>query len=194
MRRVLLLLVPLLICLELTAWAQDRAEIVGTVMDSSGGVMPKAIVTVSNPDKGFVRHLVSGAAGEYSISAVPIGNYIVTAEAPGFQKLVKTDIVLDVGQIQRVDMQLAVGTTTQEITVKGEVPHVQTETGAVSSVISSTQIENLELNGRNFMALSTLVPGANATNFVDDTHIGPSANTWIVFNGISGWGSMSSVV
>jgi len=68
-------------------WAQDAATIVGTVTDPSGGVMPGAQVTVSNPEKGFTRDLATNTAGEYTAARVPIGNYVVSGEKAGFQKL-----------------------------------------------------------------------------------------------------------
>ncbi len=165
------------------AMGQDTATIVGTVTDTTGAVIPNAKITVSNPDKGFTRVLISNSAGAFSVSAIPIGNYVVTAEAQGFQKLVRTGITLEVGQIQRVDMQLTVGQITQEVSVVGNVPRVQTETGAISSVITSRQIQDLELNGRNFVTLATLVPGAVPDNGLDTTHVGVYGNNSISFNG-----------
>jgi hypothetical protein len=175
---------PILVCfLSLAAWAQDTAKIVGSVMDSSGAVIVGAKVTVSNPDKGFTRELVSNAAGDYSVGAIPIGNYVVTAEAAGFEKLVRTGITLTVGQVQRVDLQLRVGQTTQEITVTGNLPQVQTETATVSTLISNQQIRNLDLNGRNWVTLALLVPGAAPDNGLDAIHVGVAGNNSISFNG-----------
>ncbi|MGA3167789.1 MAG: carboxypeptidase-like regulatory domain-containing protein [Terriglobia bacterium] len=174
----------ILICfLSLSAWAQDTAKIVGSVMDSSGAVIPGAKVTVSNPDKGFTRELVSNAAGDYAVSAVPIGDYVVTAQAAGFQKLVRSGITLNVGQVQRVDLQLQVGQTTQEVTVTGNLPRVQTETAAISDVVTGRQIDKLELNGRNFVTLALLVPGAAPANGLDTSHVGVAGNNNISFNG-----------
>jgi hypothetical protein len=152
-------------------------------MDSSGAVIPGSKITVSNPDKGFTRELVSNAAGDYSVRAVPIGNYVISAEAAGFEKLVRTGITLTVGQVQRVDMQLRVGQTTQEITVTGNLPQVQTETAAVSGLITNSQIQNLDLNGRNWVTLSLLVPGAAPDNGLITNTVGILANDSISFNG-----------
>lgn len=154
---------PLLIfmfCLGTVSWAQDTATIVGTVTDPSGGAIPDAKVTISNPEKGFIRDLVTDRAGAYTAPGLPLGNFVVSCEVPGFEKLVRTGIRLEVGQIQRVDMQLQLGKTTQQISVSGNVPHVQTDTGALSDVIGDTQIADLGLNGRSFIDLYQLVPGA----------------------------------
>jgi len=71
-------------------WAQDTATIVGTVTDSTGAVVPGAKVTVANPDRGFTREVASDSAGAYNAARIPIGNYVVTAEMTGFQKLVRS--------------------------------------------------------------------------------------------------------
>jgi hypothetical protein len=163
--------------------AQDTATIVGTVTDSSGAAVPSARVTISNQDKGFVRNLTSNGNGAFSASSVPIGDYVVTAEAPGFEKLVRNGITLSVGAAQRVDMQLSVGKVTNQVTVTGNVPHVQTETAAVSDLISGKQIVSLNLNGRNFVALSLLVPGAMPDNSLDTSQVSVMGYANISFNG-----------
>src|SRR5947208_1931150 len=132
MRKVVVLFGAMLLALSTNAWSQDTANIVGTVTDSTGAVIPKAKVTISNPDRGFTRELVAESTGYFSLSAVPIDNYVVTAEAPGFQKLVRSGITLSVGQTQRIDMQLTVGQVTEQVSVTGNVQQVQTENATVS--------------------------------------------------------------
>jgi hypothetical protein len=183
MKRTLILLAAALLAVCWSALAQDTARIDGAVTDQTGAVIPNAKVTIANPDRGFSRVLNSDSAGYFSVSAIPIGNYVVTAEAPGFQKLVRSGITLEVGQVQRVDLQMTVGQMTQEVTVSGNVPKVQTETAVVSSVITNTQIQNLDLNGRNWVTLALLVPGAAPDNGLDATHVGVLGNNSISFNG-----------
>ena len=177
------LVVALALLFCAAAWAQDAATIVGTVTDPSGAVIPNAKVTVSNPEKGFTRDLVTDTAGEYVAPKVPIGDYIVSAEVTGFQKLVRSGIALAVGQTLRVDLQLQVGQRTQEVTVAGNAPRVETETAAVSDVVTGAQISDLELNGRNFVQLALLVPGAAPANGLNATSVGVGSNTLISFNG-----------
>lgn len=183
MRKVVLLFGAILLAFSINAWAQDTANIVGTVMDSTGAVIPNAKVTVSNPDRGFTRQLVTESTGYFSLSAVPIGNYVVTAEAAGFQKLVRSGITLQVGQTQRIDMQLTVGQITEQVNVTGNVTKVETEKATVSSVVTNTQIENLSLNGRNWVSLALLVPGAAPDNGLNTTDVGVAGNNSISFNG-----------
>jgi Carboxypeptidase regulatory-like domain len=150
-----------LLAFSLNGWAQQSsATIVGTVTDPSGAAIPNATVTVASPDTGFKRVLVTNSAGAYTAAALVPGTYNVTVEASGFQRLVQAEVILTVGQTQRVDMQLKVGATTQEVTVRGNVPQVQTEDAAVSTAIVGSQVQNLNLNGRNVLLLTTLVPGA----------------------------------
>lgn len=186
MKRVLglcSLLALALFVLSPAGWAQDTATIVGTVSDNTGAVIPGAKVTVSNPEKGFTRDLVSNAAGAYSASSIPIGNYVVTAEAHGFEKLVRSGIVLTVGQMQRVDLEMAVGQVTEEVTVTGNLPKVETETSAVSDVVNGRQVTQLMLNGRNFTDLYQLVPGVVMDNTYDPTQIGIMGSANFSING-----------
>src|SRR5690348_10047523 len=150
----------LLLCLAAPAPAQDTATIVGTVQDSSGAVIPSVKITVSNPERGFVRDVAANAAGEYTAARIPIGNYVITGEATGFEKLVRSGISLSAGQTQRVDLTLTVGQLTQQVQVTGNVAKVETENSTLSDVVTSKQIQNLTLNGLNFLGLTFLVPGA----------------------------------
>jgi hypothetical protein len=158
-------------------------NIVGTVRDPSGAVIPGASVTVANPARGYVRHLVTNSDGTYAISSLPIGTYQVTFKAKGFVKVLQTGITLTTGQTQRVDATLKVGTVATTVTVQGNVPRIQTETAAISSVVTSQQIENLEINGRNFVRLALLVPGAVPDNGLQTSTVGVAANNSISFNG-----------
>jgi hypothetical protein len=182
-KRTILLFGTFLFFVSLTAWAQDTATIVGAVLDSTGAVIPGAKVTVANSAKGFTRDLVANAAGEYTAAKIPLGDYVITAEAPGFQKLVRSGITVAVGQTLRVDLQLTVGQVTQEVTVTGNITRVETETAAISDVVTGTQIANLELNGRNWVTLALLVPGAAPDNGLNTSLVGVAGNNSISFNG-----------
>lgn len=167
------------------ASAQDLANINGTVTDQSGAVIPAANVTVSNPDRGFVRKLVSDSQGEYTAARVPIGNYVITVEKEGFQKLVRSGITLQVGQTLRADLQLQIGSATQEVVVNASATRVDTESGAISDVVTGSQVSQLNLNARNFANLATLVPGAATLGSgFDSSHVGVLADAAISFNGL----------
>ncbi len=187
MRKAYAALVAFCFMVPLSASAQDLANIVGSVTDPTGAAIPGAKITVSNPDKGFNREVVSAGDGEFTAARIPIGNYMMTAEAAGFQKLIRRGITLDAGQTQRVDMQLTVGATQQQVTVTGNIPKVETETGAISDVITGSQVSQLNLIARNFTNLATLVPGvAPAGGGYDPTSVGVLANATLPFNGTPG--------
>jgi hypothetical protein len=184
MRRLVFLVLGFLLLFSAVVWAQDTANIVGSVTDPSGSAIPNAKVKVENPERGFVRNLVSDSAGEYTVVAIPIGNYTVTGVAPGFQRLVRTGLQLSAGQTLRVDLKLQVGAVTEAITVSGNVVHVETESAAISDLVSSTQIADLNLNGRNYAGLTMLTPGAVEDNSYDPSHLGHGGGEiGVSFNG-----------
>jgi Carboxypeptidase regulatory-like domain len=167
--------------------AQDLATISGTVADASGAGVPGATITLSNPDRGVTRVLVTDSAGEYVAVRIPTGAYQITAEKDGFEKQIQTGIVVGVGQTLRVDIQMKVGSNTEKITIEANIPRVETETGTLSDTITSSQVTQLNLNNRNFVTLATLVPGAATLgNGVDPTQISPLASVAIAFNGLPG--------
>ncbi len=184
--RTLVGIAGLMICLaSFEAKAQDLANIVGTLTDSSGAVIPDVQVTVSNPERGLVRRVASDSAGEYTAARVPIGNYIITVEKAGFQKLVRSGITLQVGQTLRVDLQLQVGSAAQEVVVDANIAHVETENGTISDVVTGSQVSELNLNARNFSNLALLVTGAASLGTgYDPTSVGPNAAAAIAFNGL----------
>src|ERR1700720_4600531 len=141
--------------LSANGWSQDLGTISGVVTDAADAVVAGAKVTVANPQMGVTRATTANSSGEYTVAKVPIGNYEITAEAPGFQKLLRTGITLTVGQTLRVDLKLTVGEVTQQITVSSAGVAVETESGAVSTVITGSQVRDLNLNGRNWMSLTT---------------------------------------
>jgi hypothetical protein len=171
------------LCSVALVFPQGTATIVGTVADPSGGVIPGASITVSSPERGLVRHVTTDSAGSYQVPALPLGDFVVTVEASGFRESVVSGIHLEVGLIRRVDVTLQLGQATQKVEVVGNIPQVQTETATISDVVTSTQTSALELNGRNFFQLATLVPGAVADNSMNPEAVGVSSNNNISFNG-----------
>jgi hypothetical protein len=177
-----LLILAVMLFLPAAGHAQE-ATIVGMVTDPTGGTVPNSKVQVANPNKGFIRDLVTNSAGEYVAAKIPIGDYVITVEATGFQKLVRSGITLEVGQTLRLDLQLTLGQTTQEVSVTGNITKVETENATVSDMVTGKQIQDLSLVGRNFMALTVLTPGAAEANDFDVSHMGHMANPDVSFNG-----------
>ena len=136
-------------------------RISGTVTDSSGAVIPNASVTVRNNATNLERTAVTDGEGFYTVTNLPVGSYTVSVEQTGFKKSVQTDIVLAADTRLTVNITLepgAVSETVEVSTSAGET--VNTTSGEVARVVDKRQVQNLALNGRNYMQLVTLIPGA----------------------------------
>ncbi|MCI0621285.1 MAG: carboxypeptidase regulatory-like domain-containing protein [Acidobacteria bacterium] len=133
--------------------------ILGTLKDPSGAVVPGVKVTVVNQGTNLSRSVSTSESGDYTIPLLPLGTYEIRAERNGFKTSVVSGIVLRVDQLARVEMDLEIGEASQEVSVSGESPLVQTDSGSIGQVIESRQIIALPLNGRNFMQLTLLAPG-----------------------------------
>lgn len=142
-----------------SAWAQSTAKILGTVTDSSGAVVPGVKIVVRNQATGVERTTVTSSDGTYSVPALEHGIYRVAAEASGFQPLAVTDITVDVGTSVVQDLQLKVGGVAQEVTVTAAPPLTETTTMSVGSVINQDTVQDLPLNGRHMIDLTSLLAG-----------------------------------
>src|SRR6266704_3326758 len=144
---------------RMEAQTNVNALIQGTVMDSSGGVLPGATVQVRNIGTGLARSAVTDSQGRYTATDLLIGDYEVEATLAGFQTAVHKGITLSVGSQLVVDFTLQVGSTSTTITVDVEVPQVETSSAAISNLVDQTQMRALPLNGRNVEQLILLAPG-----------------------------------
>ena len=147
---------------------QPTAILTGVVTDSAGAVIPNASVSATNTATNIQRVVTSNANGVYTIPNLPVGTYQVRVSAQGFQeKLSESAVALQVGQTVTLDAQLPVGDfRTTVVDLIGEMPLIDTETSKVDTVIRDKEVENLPLNGRNFLELALLTPGnAPAPNF-----------------------------
>ena len=140
------------------AAAQSTARVEGFVTDSTGAKLPGVTVTATNTATGLTRSDVSGKSGEYTVTPLPVGPYQIRFELSGF-KTATVPATLTVGQVARIDMKMELGGVSQTIEVTAAAPVIEKSTSDISTLISSQQIENLPLNGRNFTQLATLVPG-----------------------------------
>src|SRR5487761_665164 len=137
------------------------ATLSGTVTDPSGAVVPQAQVSVKNTATGVTTSVATDSAGLYTIPNLIAGPYQVTASARGFQTEVRTGVTLTVGAQQVLNLTLRVGQTTQTISVTGQAPAVQLATSSISTVVNSTTVRQLPLNGRSWTDLATLQPGVS---------------------------------
>ena len=173
---------PLVIVPVFDARAQSRtAAIVGTVTDASGGVVPGAKVSVTNVLTGESKSVLTASVGEYAIVDLLYGRYDISVEKPGFQKVERRDLRLEIGQQLKVDVTLATGNVAEVIEVKGESPLISTQTATVAQVISTKEVLDLPLNGRNWLDLAKLAAGVVAPRAT--TGPGFSAGSAVTVNG-----------
>src|ERR1700730_14056344 len=146
-----------------TVYAQVAgATLSGTVTDQSGGVVPRAGISIKNIATGVTRDSTADSAGFYSAPNLLPGTYEVTAAAAGFSSEAQTGITLRVGAQQVLHFTLRVGQVAQTVEVAGEAPTVQLAPSSISAVVNSTTVRELPLNGRSWTDLATLQPGVNA--------------------------------
>ncbi len=163
-RALLLGAVLALLAMADTARAQTATgQITGTVKDTTGAVVPGASVTVHSDLTGLTRTGATNPSGDYSFPLLPTGVYSVSAELTGFSVAKQSGIRLNVDQVARIDLTLAVGAGTETVEVRAATVALDTETATVGQVITEKQITDLPLNGRNFLSLLFLGAGAVET-------------------------------
>jgi Carboxypeptidase regulatory-like domain len=152
-------LAAVLFCAGQVLNAEVTGSILGTVSDSTGAAVANANVTLRNLDTGLVRTLKTTASGTYEFLSVPLGNYSVQVEAPGFRAAAQTGIKLDVNQKYRADFNLKVGATNEKIEVTANTAQVDTTNTQLGDVISDKKMTTLPLNGRSYIDLMGLQAG-----------------------------------
>jgi hypothetical protein len=141
-------------------------SIQGTITDPSGAVVAGAKITITNKDTGQTLHLTTSSAGTYNSGALVPGDYAVRAETAGF-KTVEEGVVVKVGVVSGVNLSLEVGAANTVVTVAEQAVTVNTEQASVQGVLNKDQIENLPVNGRNFLDLAQLEPGVQIQDGAD---------------------------
>jgi hypothetical protein len=140
--------------------AGATGTILGTVTDSTGAIIPGVKVTVTNTQTNSAYRTTTGSAGDYQAPSLNPGTYSVAAEMKGFQRSVTTGFTLDVDQRVRVDLALKPGAVTETLEVTAQAVTLDTDSAALSQLVSQQQVEELPLNGRNFMQLLLIGAGA----------------------------------
>jgi hypothetical protein len=161
---VLLILLGVGLSGGVNAQTSTVGSISGTVRDPQGAAVPRAEVTIEEETTGQTRTVRTDEDGVYSAQSLPVGRYRVSVAPQGFKNLVATGIEVHVSDKVVVDLNLEVGQVSETVTVTGLAQLVETDSGRVSSLVSEKQVTELPLNGRNYAALVTLVPGLSAPN------------------------------
>jgi hypothetical protein len=147
----------LLLSTSFSAWAQGgMGQIGGQVLDQAGAVIPNVTVTATNTATGVVTTAVSNEVGSYVLLRLIPGTYTLTVEHPGFKKLVREDVLIQVGDRLNVDLPLQVGQASESVSVTAEVPLVRTEDAQTGEVINNKMIQDLPQLNRDPLALVRL--------------------------------------
>src|SRR5579871_3172009 len=151
------------------AFAQgDRGTITGTISDPAGAVVAGATVEARNTETGALYPVATSSTGNYTIAQLPAGTYEVTVTVPGFKKLTRPGVIVQVAQTIRVDATLEVGSATESVTINAEAPLLKTESGELSNTIATETMDTLPLLSigsnssgiRNPFNMVALLPGA----------------------------------
>jgi hypothetical protein len=159
------LVVGLLLFGSCLSFAQvSSASLNGTVKDPQGSLVPNATVVLRNVNTSVESPTVTNGTGAYIILSISPGQYTVIASAAGFSSSQVPAFTLTVGQVATIDFALKVGTQTSVVTVEGSSPQLEVSSANLGTVISTQQVNDLPLNGRNFTQLLLLTPGVSPVN------------------------------
>ena len=162
---------------------QTTGDIDGTVTDQSGAAVPGCALTLADQANGAERKTTSDAQGHFSFLQVPVGTYTLTATKSGFKTMSQKDLATHVATTTTAPVKLEVGAIAETVTVEATAVNLNTENGEVGNVMLSEQVSQLPLNGRNFIELTTLMPGASVGGGFDNKNKGLLAGVDISFSG-----------
>ncbi len=140
---------------------QTESRISGRILDQSKAALPGVTVTVTSKSTGAVRTAITDVDGSYTVTNLGPGAYVVTTELAGFTVRTR-EVVLGVGQIERVELELGVASLTENVTVTADAPVLDLSSARIGVNVSPEEVENLPVNGRNFANLMTLATGATS--------------------------------
>jgi hypothetical protein len=165
MRRPLWLLIAVLGFVAfagLQAFAQlTTADVIGTVRDASGALVTNAKVTLHHVETNQNTDGATDSAGNFAFTFLVPGHYSVRVEAPGFKVVTIPNLAISAGDRARADATLPIGQASETVEVVAQSPLLQTDNATISSTIDQSAVQDLPLNGRNFVQLVQLAPGAN---------------------------------
>ncbi len=184
LQRLCFTLTLLLTFLSIASLAQDQnnGTIAGTVIDSTGAVIPGATITITN---GTVeKTATSDEKGEYKLSGLPPGSYTVTVTQQGFQEYKTENLALSAEQSVRMDATLNPASVASSVNVSAStVGQVETETSQIAGSLSKTEVTTYQLNGRNFTQLVALAPGVSNQTGQDEALVGVKGSVKYSVNG-----------
>jgi hypothetical protein len=141
------------------------AELSGSVTDATGAAVVNAKVTATNVATNVERSTTTGTTGNYLIPLLPPGDYVLSGEATGFRKAIQRGITLQINQQAQIDIILQLGQVSESVEVTAQAPLLQSESSSLGTVVNEKLVNQLPLNGRNFIQLATLSPGVTGVGY-----------------------------
>ncbi|HEY1743054.1 MAG TPA: carboxypeptidase regulatory-like domain-containing protein, partial [Granulicella sp.] len=129
------------------------------VQDPNGATVQGAQLTITQEETGVERHAQTDQAGHYRFTALPVGTYQLELQKDGFSNIERKGLVLQVGQIATLDLKLSLASAQQSVVVNGDAPIVDVDRTTLGGVVNQAQIENLPINGRDFLNFAPTVAG-----------------------------------
>lgn len=157
----LLIALLLTLCSSSAVAQGTTADILGTVTDSSGAVLPNAKVTIKKFETSESRSVQTNSTGDYVFNDLAPGHYSIHVEISGFKAATIADLAVVAGDRARADVHLQVGNISETVEVSSAPPALQTDSATLSSVVTEQAVQDLPLNGRNFITLAQNTAGAN---------------------------------
>src|SRR5450755_1781059 len=158
--RICLISLVVMLCAIAAVAQVQNGQLSGTVTDPSGAAVANAKVTVTNQATNLSVTVMTTANGTYTANQLPIGSYNISIEAAGFKTFSDLNVSLNAGSIAHVDAKMTLGQTREVVEVTGQEVAVNTEDSKLATTVSSAQIANLPLNGRNVFDLMQMSAGA----------------------------------
>ncbi len=152
-------IVAILACIP-AAWSQSTSTIRGTVTDSSGAVVANAKVTIHNQATSEERITQTDNSGNYVAPSLPVGTYRITAQAPGMQTAVASNLVLEVARTVEQDFKLKIADVSQTIEINAAAQVIEGTTVGVGQVVNQDTVQQIPLNGRHFVDMGLLIAGS----------------------------------
>lgn len=183
LKLIVVLAVSLVMLVPASFAQKTNGDISGAVTDSSGAALPGCALTLTDQANGAARKTTSDAQGAFKFLDVPVGTYTITGTKDGFKTVSQKDVAVHVATVTTTIVQLPVGAATEVVNVEAAALNLNTENGEVGNTILADQVSQLPLNGRNFIELTTLMPGTAVGGGFDNKNKGLLAGVDISFSG-----------
>src|SRR5512138_2291996 len=160
-------------------------QLVGNIKDATNAVIPGATVTATSKETNQTKETLANDAGQYTFRELQPGTYTLKVSVPGFKEFVRTEILVTVNNITRIDVTMEIGSQNETVTVSADAARLQTDKADVHKELSTKEVTNLPLsNYRNYQSLIDLVPGSTPSSFQNASVDTPARSLTTNINGV----------